>query len=181
MSPPNLPRIPLAQAERIATVVAERLDPLCSRIAIAGSIRRRRQSVGDIDLVVIPRDLAALVARLNQSTRLVSGKDSNQIRIMTVPKLGDVQLDIFVAHEGKSGLFGGQPGNWGSLLLCRTGSPRHNIRICARAKENGFSWHPYQGVKNAQGDIIVSETEEQIYAALGLPFIDPINREVPNF
>ena len=177
-------RIALAIAQKIADKVLLSLLPFCDRIEVAGSIRRGRQSVGDIDLVALPKagELHALHERFcrNTSEGQADG-EAVKIRTLHVPKVGDVQIDLYIAAPEKGGLFDTEPGNFGSVLLLRTGSPRHNIRIVQRAKDRGLTWDMSRGILNAAGKVIASESEEDIYRVLDLEFIPPQNREIPNF
>ena len=164
--------LPLAIAEKIASKIAAVLTPFCHRIEIAGSIRRRRPLVGDIDLVVELKDADGFTARLRQNTMPQSSGDQN---IIVTLKNG-FQLDIFIARPSETDLLGTTPGTWGTLLLCRTGSRQHNVWIATRAAERSLHWNPYHGLYSGK-TVVASETEEHIFKALGLPFIAPENRE----
>ena len=74
-----------------------------------------------------------------------------------------------------------EPGNYGSILLCRTGPTRHNIRIVERAKDQGLEWNPYRGVITPKGEVLAAETEAEIYTALGLPWHEPADRDACSF
>ena len=87
-----------------------------------------------------------------------------------------VRLDIWFARSSDSGLFEEIPGNFGSILLCRTGSLAHNIRLVETAKAKGLRWHPHNGVYRGE-ELIASATEREIFDALGLAFTPPEERE----
>ena len=180
---PTCQRLALAVAEKIAAKIVDELTPMCARIQIAGSIRRGRQSVGDIDLVLLPHpgQFGSIVARLDRNTEVITNGESNSIRILHLPKIGPVQIDCFIAHAGKRGLFDDEPSNWGSIVLCRTGSTRHNIRVVQRAKDRGLTWDYTRGILNARGQVIAGAEEADIYRVLDLPFQEPQNRELANF
>ena len=100
-------QISLESAQKIAEAVVKRLAPYCKRIEVAGSIRRRRPWVHDIDIVLILSDLWNLhqeVKRLGE-TKAVGSKI---MRVM----MGATQVDIYIA----------EPETWATLLLIRTGS-----------------------------------------------------------
>jgi DNA polymerase (family 10) len=177
--------IPLAKAERYAGAIVEWLRPFCSRIEIAGSIRRRRPFVGDVDVVCIPhlvekQDLLGgtgvvrnlvreeLIAYMAKTPAAVwkSGKEpqwDGQNFLLRLPKC---ELDVWCANEE----------NFGSRFLCRTGSREHNVWLAERAKAHGGHWEPYRGLFMGSDRFSVSEV--CIYEALGFPFVEPGDREV---
>ncbi|MBA7537062.1 hypothetical protein ES705_29328 [subsurface metagenome] len=153
----------LERAQSIADEVIKRLAPYCQRIAVAGSVRRQKPMVNDIDLVLIPNDLWSLHGELMKLGQL---KMSGQ-KIMRV-MIGNTQVDIYIADET----------TWATLLLIRTGSKDSNIRLCSLAKKKG--WHlaaSGDGLFNEKGERIAGDSEESIYGALGLPYQRPEERE----
>ena len=163
----------LASATEKALAVVDHLRPFCAQIEIAGSIRRRRPEVGDLDFVIQPLPGKRRYIR----DRCLSWKPQvltdGQVNLLLVVK--GVQLDIFFADEPGSDLFAA-PGNFGTLLVCRTGSMQFNIWLADRAKKRGLHWNPQRGVVQ-KGKIIASQTEEAVFKALGLDFIQPEDRE----
>jgi len=181
--------VKLARAQVIADLVQGQLATLCVQLQVAGSIRRRRPEVGDLDLVLLPRpgQAEAIKARCRQKCAVVREGEQNCIyrlpaspeqALREPPELG-WQIDLFFARPTQRDLLGEEPGNFGSLLLCRTGSKEHNIFLIEHAKalDEGLTWNPYRGVVNQKGQVIASETEEAIFTALKLPFVRPEDRE----
>jgi DNA polymerase (family X) len=169
-------RMKLEFAERLATRIVAELAPLCERIEVAGSIRRRRPMVGDIDLVVLPLEggAEALRARVKRAAKTVVDGQQNLI----VELANGVQLDVFVARREVSGLFGVEErGNFGTLLLCRTGSREHNIFVAQRALARGWKWDPYRGLFDASGVWLAGVDERDILERLELGWIEPERRE----
>lgn len=92
-----------------------------------------------------------------------------------------IDLDIYVAT----------PETWATLLLIRTGSAAHNIRLCSRAKNMGMKLHAdgsglfsirekvnfYGAVERRDEELLASNSEEEIFKALGLPYEEPERRE----
>lgn len=152
----------LERAQRIAEDVVKRLTPYCKRIEVAGSVRRQKPWVNDIDLVLIPHDLWNLHHEImGLGTMKMSG--SKIMRVM----VGDVQVDIYVASEE----------TWATLLLIRTGSAENNIRLASLAKKKGWRLAASgDGLFNEKGERIAGDTEESIYEALGLPWQPPEGR-----
>lgn len=155
-------KIALERAQRVAEAVVKRLAPHCSRIEIAGSVRRKKPWVNDIDIVLIPHDLWNLHSELVKLGQLkMSGKKI--VRVM----VGSIQVDIYVADEK----------TWATLLLIRTGSTENNIRLCSRARDRG--WHlaaSGDGLFNESGERIAGDSEESIYDALGVRWQEPWER-----
>lgn len=169
--------IPLAKAESLAARVAELLSDVCERIEIAGSIRRRRPVVGDIDLVALPvPGLEAELSRVFRSCAEVGGLmlDGRVSKRCRLRKSG-VQCDLWIAHHPLYDLITPLPTNWGAMMLTYTGSTQHNIRILERAKNLGHTWKPGHGLVREDGRIH-SETEEEIFAALQWDYILPQDR-----
>jgi DNA polymerase/3'-5' exonuclease PolX len=164
----------LSHAQKIAAKIIAELAPFCLSIEVAGSIRRCRPEVNDIDLVIIPRDLAALKARAQQ--RAVPLTNGSQI--LSFRLANGVPLEIYLARQEEKDLLQTIPTNWGSILLCRTGSKEHNIWLATRAEALGLQWKTMIGIVDQDGYVIASATEQDIYSALALPFIPPTRREI---
>ena len=166
----------LLPAVHCARKIESELLPLCNKIEVAGSVRRERAEVNDIDLVLIPRNgLAPILERMTRNCVQESGRglDSRNLRFRM--KNG-FQIDLFIAHGDITDLAGTTPTNWGAVYLLRTGSKYHNMQLCDLAISKGMKFAPYRGVMN--GDTIVaSATEEEIYDVLGLAWRAPTERE----
>lgn len=163
----------LQTATEKAAKLVENLAPFCARIAVAGSIRRRRPHVGDIDLVIEPIAGKRRYIRdrcLSWKPQVLQDGDQNLLFIVK-----GIQIDIFFSDEPGKDLFA-EPSNYGSLLVCRTGSMQFNVWLAARAKRMFLHWNPYRGVVQ-KGKIIASQTEADVFKALGLDFIKPEERE----
>lgn len=152
----------LEGAQKIANEVVKRLSPYCQRIEIAGSVRRQKPWVNDVDLVLIPKDLWNLHGELMKLGQLkMSGK-----KIMRL-SVGNIQVDIYVADED----------TWSTLLLIRTGSTQNNIRLCRRAKSMGWRLAASgDGLFDDTGKRVAGDTEGSIFKALGLPYQHPEER-----
>jgi DNA polymerase (family X) len=135
------------------------------RIEAAGSLRRWRATIGDIDLVAATNNPAAVMEAFIQSPEVsrVLGQGENKSSIET--------------HNGlKLQLWTQPPERFGSLLLFVTGSKDHNVRLREFAQKQGLSLSE-RGLVDAEGSEQYFETEEAVYAALGLPYIEPELRE----
>lgn len=171
------------QAYTLGEIIVEALRPMCQRIDIAGSVRRGRPVVNDLDLVLLPKpgQVEAVRERACARTRLVTYGPQTLIVALPVPRgyqhhEREIQIDIWFARDTTRDLIEEIPGNYGTLLMCRTGSREHNIRICQRAANLGLHWNPHQGLLK-DNQVIASAAEEDIFAALGLSPIPPGFRE----
>lgn len=167
--------LPWAEGWGLVHRIEQALLPMCERLVAAGSIRRRRVEVNDIDFVILPKPGmdAPVRERIKQGKEVIrDGTD-----VMIVKLANGVQVDFFFARAQYKDLLEPRPGNFGSLLLCRTGSKEHNIYLIEVAKAKGMRWQPHEGIYDAKGKLIASETEEEIFQALGLEFVEPENRE----
>lgn len=152
----------LEKAKVIASAVVKALEPFCERIQVAGSIRRQRPFVKDIDLVLISYNRSGLdMALMRMGNYKMSGAKMARVEMDSIP------LDIYFAS----------PETFTTLLLIRTGSVENNIRLAMLAKKRG--WHlaaSGDGLFNEKGERIAGDTEESIYKALGLAYQEPWER-----
>lgn len=153
----------LERAMQLANEIVKRLSPYCKKITVAGSIRRRKPTVNDIDIVLVPSDLWNL-------THEILGLGPVRMSGMKIQRVNynGTQIDIYLAS----------PETWSTLLLIRTGSVENNIRLCTLAKKKG--WHlaaSGDGLFDQNGQRIAGDSEESIYQVLGLPYQEPWERK----
>ena len=170
--------VALPLAERIVAALAEL--PEVRKISIAGSLRRFRETVGDIDILVTSRSAETVIrhfTHLDDVARVLA-EGSTKGSIVTKEK---IQADLRVVEEA----------SYGSALNYFTGSKEHNIRLREIAIQKGMKLSEY-GVFKAAGGAkkrrkagedftrevrVAGKTEEGVYRALGLPYIPPELRE----
>ncbi|MBK6004519.1 DNA polymerase/3'-5' exonuclease PolX [Ramlibacter ginsenosidimutans] len=159
-------RVPLATAAPMAAALLAELQTVAGvqQAAVAGSLRRRRDTVGDIDLLVSAGRGSPVMERFagGNGVQRVLAKGSTRASIVLQ---GGVQVDLRVVPQA----------SFGAALLYFTGSKPHNIALRRLAQEAGLKLNEYglfQGAHRVAGD-----TEESVYRALGLPWIDPELRE----
>jgi len=153
----------LKQSQALAQEIVDQLAPYCERIEVAGSIRRQRPFPRDIDIVFIPRSQGKLASALQSLGESRLGGRKLEERVYK-----GVQVDIYFAT----------PETWATLLLIRTGSKAHNIKLTTLAKKRGC--HLYasgRGLFNEKGERIAGDTEASFFEALGLPYAQPWERE----
>lgn len=156
----------LGRAKTIAAEVIKRLSPYCSRIEVAGSIRREKTQVRDIDIVLIPADhwnLEREVLALAQPFK---------------PTLSGVKLKRFNYNGVQTDLYYATWETWATLLLIRTGSTEHNIHLCSLAKKRGWRLAASgDGLFDEKGERIAGDSELSIFKALGLEYREPGERD----
>lgn len=154
----------LERAQSIASEIVERLRPYCQEIEVAGSIRRKKRFVRDIDIVLVARDPWGLRTAINELASSFTRQGSKMLSF----SYQKAQVDIYFAS----------PETWATLLLIRTGSTAHNIHLCAVAKHKG--WHLRangEGLFDENGKRIAGDTEQSIFQALGVPYQEPEERD----
>ncbi len=158
-------KIELETAKRIAGEVIARLSPYCSRIEVAGSIRRKKPLVKDVDIVLVPSDPWNLEHEIKGLARPL------------IPKLSGEKLKRFNYNGVQVDLYFASEETWATLLLIRTGSKENNIRLASLAKKRGWRLAASgDGLFNEKGERIAGDTEQSIYEALGLPLQQPWDR-----
>ncbi len=140
--------------------------PAGTAVELAGSIRRRADSSKDIDIVAVTEDPAALVARLGELEEIESVSSSGGAGARARTHAG-VGVDLRV----------GAPGELGSLLQHFTGSGRHNAALREAAVRRGLHVSEYGILDDATGESEPFATEQEVYARLGLQYIEPELRE----
>ena len=173
-------------AREIAEDLISELSGFCDRIEVAGSLRRKRQAVHDIDLVVIPKFVQMndeslfghpvqenlLEKKLSQlclrgELDLVANGSKIKRFLKTVD--GDtIPIDIYAAT--------GQ--TWWTLLLIRTGSRNHNVKLARRAMDHHMALKADgSGLLTPGGSLIHIHSEDDIFHHLGLAYRLPEERE----
>jgi DNA polymerase (family X) len=157
-------KLPVADAEANSLVKVLSNSPDHGHIVVAGSYRRRRDTLGDLDILVTTPDGAAvgdsLVAYENSTKVLAHGPTRT-----TVVLRSGLQVDLRVIPVE----------SYGAALMYFTGSKAHNIALRSIANEHGWKLNEY-GLFDG-GRRIASATEEEIYEKLGLMFVPPELRE----
>jgi DNA polymerase (family X) len=162
-------RIPIYIALTIAEEVVAYLKkaPGTKRVSVAGSLRRMRETVGDIDILASGRDGAKIIRHLASypKVRRILAEGTTKGSFIIASELGDRQVDVRIVDDSE----------FGAALQYFTGSKAHSIKLRGLAKEKGLKISEY-GV--FRGDRkIAGRSEEEVYAALGLPLFPPEMRE----
>ena len=174
-------RMRLGTAADIVGRIERALAPVpgVKSVVPAGSFRRRRETVADIDMLIETDSPDAAISKLERSPFVEhvgghggrTGAHRTTVQLMRGP-----QVDLMTMPVGKAGTY----------LVHFTGSAEHNVRLRAIARDRGWSLSEHGFARlNEDGDIATEgdaelrtlATEEQVYEFLGLPFIDPALRE----
>jgi DNA polymerase (family 10) len=159
-------RTALLDAWRVANRLVADLSKRVAvdRIAVAGSLRRRRESVGDLDILVTSKAAEAVFDAFSALTGVTEVKLRGPTK-ETVVVDGHLQVDLRVV----------EPVSFGAALQYFTGSKDHNVRLRTLAKEKGLKVNEY-GVTRGE-ERVAGTTEEEVYVALGLAWVPPEVRE----
>ena len=182
-------RTPLGIAAPIAEYIREELGKVkgVKKLEAAGSLRRGKETVGDLDILAVCKDPAKLSEAFcgmpGVDQVLAQGETKSSVRLSAPSPRGGapakIQVDLRVIPEE----------SWGAALMYFTGSKEHNVRLRERARKRGLTLNEYglfpdddpEGEKDPpQKRGVKAEaaaTEEDIYAALELPWVPPETRE----
>ncbi len=166
-------RYPLAEARKIAEQVLEEMKPHCERIEIAGSIRRKKATIGDIEIVAIPKPYSVgifedgLAKIVNKWTKVKEEMVYGQVKYTQRILPQGIKLDIFFVT----------PENWGSQLGIRTGSIAYVRDILAY----GWSKNGYK----SEGGFLVQDgirydvpEEKDVFRMSGVKYVEPEERDL---
>ncbi len=159
-------RFKLAIAAQYADALLAYLKqaPGVVEVAAAGSLRRAKETVGDIDLLATAADGAAVCRHFTQYPDVADVLQAGETRASVVLKSG-LQADLRVVPEA----------SYGAALMYFTGSKAHNIRLRNLALDQGLKLNEYGLFRDKRA--LAGRAEEEVYAALGLPWIAPELRE----
>jgi len=141
-----------------------RAAPGVEAVLAAGSFRRMRDTVGDLDVLVSARDSAAVTQRFTHYDEVTALLSSGETRSSVVLRCG-MQVDLRVVA----------PQSFGAALVYFTGSKAHNIALRRIAQAQGLKINEYGVFRGAER--IAGETEESVYHAIGLAWVPPELRE----
>lgn len=162
-------RTPLPTALALAQHLRQHMlkVPGVRRVEIAGSIRRGKETIGDIDLLVLAQDHHAVMQAASTLPGTIDILAHGEKKTSILLAQG-IQVDVRVVEDEV----------FGSALHYFTGSKEHHVKLRTRAKRQGLKISEYGVFKiDDETTPIASATEEDLYQALGLPFIPPELRE----
>jgi DNA polymerase (family X) len=160
-------RVPLHRAVFYAESICAKLRkvPGVRTVEAAGSVRRRKETVGDLDILVAAKDPAPPMRAFCELEEVAAVVAKGPTKATVRLRVG-LQVDLRVLP----------PESFGAALHYFTGSKQHNIAIRTRAVHRGIKLSEY-GVFDREGRRLSGEREEDVFASVGLPWIPPELRE----
>jgi DNA polymerase/3'-5' exonuclease PolX len=172
-------KMPITEAKAIADEWVQNLAPFCERVEIAGSIRRGKSEVGDIEIVCkplmveMPDMFGNVVGRLSMVDALFAEGNYKLIKSGTRYKqvdLGDINLDLFCVIE---------PAQWGVLFLIRTGPADYSHRFVTKKQQGGLlpsNMQVKDGAIWCNGKMFDTPEEADVYKLIGAAYVEPGER-----
>ena len=156
--------VALPLAERVLATI--KAVPGVRQAAYCGSLRRFSETIGDLDFLVAADDATQVMDTVIGLPMVdqVLGRGDTKTSVLTRRGL---QIDVRVVKEEELG----------AALMYFTGSKAHNVKMRQRALARGLTLNEYALTEIATGKVVAARTEEEVYAALGLPWIPPHLRE----
>jgi len=160
-------RTPLAVVWEVSREILEVLRSVPrTRAEAGGSLRRRKETVGDLDFLCASGNPSEVTDRFcsmkNVETVMLRGETKASVLFET-----GLQVDLRVVDASR----------WGTALQYFTGNQQHNVRLRERARKRGLSLSEYALKHISSGEEILCAEEEEVYRNLGLPWIPPEMRE----
>ena len=153
-------KITLQEAQDMAADLIGELAPHFTKALVAGSIRRGKEEIGDIDIVLIPKD--TLFDHIDDIIEVTSGG----------------QKKIYGTYRGRPiNLFLTDTKGWGAQLMTATGPAQYNIRKRFLVKRKGLKLNEYGLFTADTGEYLAGKTEKDIYEYLGWTHRGPEERE----
>jgi len=184
-------KYPRNDAMLVARELCAELKPFCARLIVAGSLRRRKALVGDVEILYIPNFLPGLPNDFFDSPTPINGVDSRLAYLLEhtgaltkrLSKIGSEswgeknKLAVHVASGIPVDFFATTEAHWFNYLVCRTGSAENNIRISNAAIAKRWSWHPYKGgFTDHRGDFVPVKSERDAFSLVNLDYLEPWDR-----
>ena len=142
-----------------------------SKIIVAGSVRRRKETVGDADILIVSKNASPIMDSFTAMPEVVAviahGKTKSSVKLAS-----GINIDLRVVPEE----------SYGAALNYFTGSKDHNVALRSLAVKNGWKLNEYGLFKKQRGSarawkMIAGKTEEELYKKFGMDYIEPELRE----
>lgn len=197
MNAAEKPRFPNALGMRVAAELCAALKPASERLIVAGSLRRRKATVGDVEVLYIartevrrdPEDMFA-TKEFNLADEVIASLERRGVLERRRNSIGSEMFgpkNKLMRHRASGvpvDLFAATTENWWNYLVCRTGPAESNTRIAMAAQAMGWTWNPYRAGFSRGGPMTGLEHEEramgseaEVFAFVGLPWAAPEDRK----
>ncbi|MBW3017345.1 hypothetical protein KY316_03145 [Candidatus Woesearchaeota archaeon] len=162
-------RIPLKQAQQMADSIVSKLKPVkeISKISVAGSLRRKKSTIGDIDILASSKNPKKVIEAFTSLPNVQKVIAKGPTKATVVLKSG-VQADLRVLAAE----------SWGAGLLYFTGSKNYNIELRKIAIKHGYKLSEYGLFDKQTGKMVAGRTEQEICKKLGVKYLKPEEREM---
>lgn len=182
-------KFPRAAALDAARDLCRRLKPVTDRLIVAGSLRRCKDQVGDVEILYVSKtedrklDLLSTaeaslaeeeIQRMLEDGTLAKRENRNggtswgRKNKFATHRASGIPVDLFRTTEAC----------WFNYLVCRTGPKESNERIATAAQEHGYTWTPYGPGFRCQADnqVVTVASEAEVFAFVGIPYKEPKDR-----
>jgi len=153
-------------AKTIGEEILEKIKPYVIKGKIAGSIRRKKPEVHDIDLVIIPIGEFMMMEGIKKILRSYGIIEMEGSQIIRVQGKNDEVIDCYIANDK----------SYEVLVLIRTGSAHHNIQLAKRSLSLGMKLDFSKGLIDRNSGKVIANTEKSIFSALNMTYVEPENR-----
>lgn len=184
-------KYPRAEALKVAKQLCVSLADITERLIVAGSLRRRKFEVGDVEILFIPKLVTQSVDFF--TSKSVSAVDLMLDRLIAegiIAKRKNVngsemwgeknKLAVHVASGIPVDFFATKEESWFNYLVCRTGGAENNRQIATAANNKGWTWNPYgsgfsrpSGLGKAFHQV---KSERDVFEFVGMPYREPWER-----
>jgi DNA polymerase/3'-5' exonuclease PolX len=180
----------LASATLVAEVIACELEDSCTLLSIAGSIRRKKEMVGDIEIIYVPK----IIEEIPPGQLIAEKVNKTEEKILELIKLDILEYRIkrdgtksfgtrvkLLKHKTSQipvDLFSCTLPEWTNNLVSRTGGKTTNITIASNAKRLGWNWLPFNtGFVNPKSrEVFYPKSEREVFEFVRIPYLEPHER-----
>lgn len=173
----------------VGIALEETLRDVSHAVRIAGSLRRRKPEVNDIEILLVPKweTLPDPDDMFPEPKELTTLKINELIKAGILEKRKKIngtttfgprtKLLIHTQTGIPVDIFSCEKTSWINCLFSRTGGKNCNIAVAAGAKRRGLAWEPFsEGFRTKLGEALIVHSEEEIFSLAGLPYLPPHER-----
>lgn len=180
-------RYPREAALTVAAELCRGLKPVTEQLIVAGSLRRMKEMVGDVEIVFTPRFETRRADLLNEENvnlaeEAIQSMLDRGVITKRPGKTGHTswgpknKLAVHVASGIPVDLFATTPDCWHNYLVCRTGPGESNVAICMAAQKMGWTWNPYGSGFSRGQEFMPMHSEQEVFTFVNLPYRQPKDR-----